>query len=89
MKFPAYCKDKDTKALIYISKDTRFKPHQHEYVRPIEMETLEEIESKASNDHDVFMALKSKGWSNLTREERVLYQQLKLTEAQLLEPIQK
>lgn len=86
MQFPAYCTDRQTLGLVYVSQKSRFSPNQHIYVRPVEMETVEEIKALPSN-HDQYMALKAKGWLNLNKEERQLYQALKLTEAQLIEPL--
>lgn len=78
MIFPAFCTDKQTEGLVYIANANRFKSHQHEYVRPVEIQTLEEIKSTSSSDYDIYMALKSKGWKLLNKEERALYQKLKL-----------
>ena len=87
MQFPAYCTDKQTQGLVYVSQKSRFSPAQHIYVRPVEMDTMAEIKALPSN-HDQYMALKAKGWLNLNKEERQMYQTQKLLEAQLIEPLQ-
>lgn len=98
--FPAYCinldakrdsRDKeapDARFLVLVRREKDFMPGVHEYVRPQIHETMEQIVSKAT-PHDQFMALKAKGWTNLNKQERALFQELKLQEDQLIEPVAK
>ena len=78
MIFPAYCRDLSTGGTVYIPRRDGFSPQVHAYMLPVKVETQAEIQALPTNQ-EKFMALKTKGWVFLNKEEKELYQQLKLS----------